>query len=82
MDALVAIDVAILPPRTISDHAFRLSAALPPAESQGLLLNNTNRPHITLTQQFSEGDFHGASAVAIQVIGRQSHARYAITASP
>ena len=52
MDALVAIDVAILPPRLISDHAFRLSAALPPAESQGLLLNYTNRPHITLTQQF------------------------------
>ena len=51
MDALVAIDVAILPPRSILDYAVRLSAALPPAESQGLLLNDTNRPHITLTQQ-------------------------------
>ena len=51
MDALVAIDVALLPPRLISDQAIRLSAALPAAESPGLLLDDTNRPHITLTQQ-------------------------------
>jgi hypothetical protein len=52
MDALVAIDVAILPPLSIANQAIRLSAALPSAESNGLALNDTNQPHITLTQQF------------------------------
>jgi uncharacterized protein DUF5703/glycosyl hydrolase family 95 len=32
---------------------------------------------ITLTQQFREGDFYGASGIAISVIGRRSRARYA-----
>jgi 2'-5' RNA ligase len=52
MNGLVAIDVAILPPQPIADLAIRLSAALPPAESKGLVLGGTHRPHITLTQQF------------------------------
>lgn len=56
MDAIVAIDVAILPPAPIASQAVRLSAALPPAESKGLLLDDTNRPHITLTQQFVSVD--------------------------
>jgi 2'-5' RNA ligase len=48
----VAIDIAILPPAQVSERAIALSAALPPAESQGLLLGPDRLPHITLTQQF------------------------------
>lgn len=47
-----AIDIAILPPPDVSNRAVTLSAALPPAESQGLLLGPGMLPHITLTQQF------------------------------
>jgi len=68
MDALVAIDVALLPPRSISDHAIRLSAALPQAESRGLLLNDTNRPHITLTQNFVAAREIGAVRAAVSAV--------------
>jgi 2'-5' RNA ligase len=47
-----AIDIAILPPADVSARAIALSAALPAAESQGLLLGADRPPHITLTQQF------------------------------
>jgi 2'-5' RNA ligase len=48
----VAIDIAVLPPPEVSERAVALSAALPVAESQGLLLGADHLPHITLTQQF------------------------------
>jgi len=49
---VTAIDIAILPPADVSARAVALSAALPPGESQGLLLGADRLPHITLTQQF------------------------------
>ena len=49
---MIAIDIAVLPPTDVSARAIALSAALPPAESQGLLLGADYLPHITLTQQF------------------------------
>ncbi len=49
---LLALDVAILPPRDVSQRAIELSAALPEAESQGLRLSDDMLPHVTLTQQF------------------------------
>lgn len=52
MAQVLALDVAILPPTAVADRAIRLSAALPPAESHGLLLDGDRLPHITLTQQF------------------------------
>ena len=52
VDALIAVDVAILLPRHVADTARTLSAGLPPTESQGLVLDATRLPHITLTQQF------------------------------
>src|SRR4051812_22391696 len=52
MDSLIAIDVPILPPRVVAEAAIALSAALPSSQSQGLRLDDTPLPHITLTQQF------------------------------
>jgi 2'-5' RNA ligase len=49
---LIALDVAILPPRAVWRHAIELSASLPEAESLGLRLGGDVMPHITLTQQF------------------------------
>jgi 2'-5' RNA ligase len=49
---LLALDVAILPPPSVSKRAIELSAALPAAGSQGLRLDDDRLPHITLTQQF------------------------------
>ncbi len=49
---MIAIDIAILPPANVSARAIALSAALPPDESQGLLLGTDYLPHVTLTQQF------------------------------
>jgi 2'-5' RNA ligase len=51
-----AIDIAILPPPEVLERAIVLSAALPPAESQGLRLGPEFLPHITLTQQFVSRD--------------------------
>jgi len=50
---LIAVDIAILPPPAVADRAIELSAALPPQESQGLLLGRDDYlPHITILQQF------------------------------
>ena len=49
---LLALDVAILPPPSVSKRAIELSAALPAVDSQGLRLDDDHLPHITLTQQF------------------------------
>ena len=49
---LLALDVAILPPPSVSKRAIELSAALSTADSQGLRLDDDRLPHITLTQQF------------------------------
>jgi len=50
---LIAVDVAILPPPSVSRLAIELSAALPTDESQGLVLGRDDYvPHITLLQQF------------------------------
>jgi 2'-5' RNA ligase len=50
--SLIAVDVAILPPVAVAEAAMTISAALPPSESQGLRLDDTHLPHVTLTQQF------------------------------
>jgi 2'-5' RNA ligase len=52
MSNLLALDVAILPPRDVSERAKRLNAQLPAAGFRGLRLDETHLPHITLTQQF------------------------------
>src|SRR5262245_39099315 len=49
---LVALDVAVLPPPEVAQHAVALSAALPSGESQGLRLGPEYLPHITLVQLF------------------------------
>ena len=54
MPQLVALDVAILPPPEVNDLAIALSGGLPPDESEGLKLDSTRMPHVTLTQQFVE----------------------------
>lgn len=56
MSALLALDVAILPPPAIGERAARLSAMLPAGESQGLRLDADHPPHVTLTQQFVRGE--------------------------
>ena len=56
MSTLLALDVAILPPADIRERAVRLSATLPAGQSQGLRLDATHLPHITLTQQFVRRD--------------------------
>jgi 2'-5' RNA ligase len=52
LTAVIAIDVAILPPPAIWQRAIELSAALPLSESFGLRLSDDVMPHITLTQHF------------------------------
>ena len=56
MSALLALDVAILPPPAIGERAARLSAMLPAGEFQGLRLDADHLPHVTLTQQFVRGE--------------------------
>jgi 2'-5' RNA ligase len=56
MSALLALDVAILPPSAIGERAAHLSAMLPAGESQGLRLDADHLPHVTLTQQFVRGE--------------------------
>ena len=53
---LIAIDVAVLPPESVSREAVRLSAALPPDGFRGLRLDGDRLPHVTLTQQFVRAD--------------------------
>jgi len=52
MSQLVALDVAILPPPDVRARAIALSAALPADGSDGLPLDETHLPHVTLTQAF------------------------------
>jgi 2'-5' RNA ligase superfamily len=54
--ALTAIDVALLPPPPLAQHAIELSASLPHAESQGVLLGPDHLPHVTLVQAFVDAD--------------------------
>jgi 2'-5' RNA ligase len=56
MSDLLALDVAILPPRDVREMAIRLSAALPQADFEGLRLDGRHLPHLTLTQQFVRVD--------------------------
>ena len=81
MTKVLALDVAILPSPEVADRAIRSSAALPPAESHGLLLDDEHLPHITLTQQFVrieeldaicdrlEGVLRGHPPLSLQVTG-------------
>lgn len=50
---LIALDVAVLPPRDLAEQAIALSAALPAEEGEGLRLDEHHLPHITLTQLFA-----------------------------
>jgi hypothetical protein len=52
MSALIALDVAILPPPEVSRMAVEYSAALPAEGTDVLRLDADHLPHITLTQQF------------------------------
>ena len=52
MSDLTAIDIALLPPPDIAAEAVAINAALPPSGFQGLRLDASHLPHITLTQQF------------------------------
>jgi 2'-5' RNA ligase len=56
MPSVVALDVALLLPPGARQRAVQASAGLPPAESQGLRLDDEHIPHITLTQQFVQLD--------------------------
>ena len=56
MTALIAIDVAILPPPDVAQQAVALSEALPADQSQGLRLGSESLPHVTLTQLFVRVD--------------------------
>lgn len=49
---LLAVDVAILLPPEIAGLAIAVSAGLPADESQGLRLDDTHLPHLTLAQAF------------------------------
>ena len=53
---LLALNIAILPPVEVAEQAIRLSAALPPEQSEGLQLDATNRPHLTLMQGYVRAD--------------------------
>ena len=81
MSGLLALDVAILPPREMSDRALQLSVKLPDEEFKGLRLDDDHLPHITLTQQFVPAEMMadvlakvaetlgGALPMHVQVIG-------------
>ena len=56
MSTLLALDIAVLTPPDASERAARLNATLPADQSQGLRLDATHLPHITLTQQFVRRD--------------------------
>jgi 2'-5' RNA ligase len=52
MSQLLALDVAVLPPADVHARAIALAASLPAEGSHGLTLDDTHRPHVTLTQAF------------------------------
>jgi 2'-5' RNA ligase len=56
MSELIALDVAILPPPDVSQKAVAISAALPTEDFQGLRLDASHLPHVTLMQLFARGD--------------------------
>ena len=56
MSALLALDIAILPPPDVTRRAIELSSALPPDETLGLTLDDEHLPHVTLTQHFVRVD--------------------------
>lgn len=53
MTDLIALDVALLPPPGVSQRAIAISASLPAEHFQGLRLDESHLPHITLTQMFA-----------------------------
>ena len=53
MSDLIALDIAVLPPPGVTARAIEISASLPAEESQGLRLDDSHLPHITLTQMFA-----------------------------
>jgi 2'-5' RNA ligase len=53
---LLALDVAVLPPPGVTARAIAVSAALPAEEFQGLRLDDSHLPHITLTQMFGRAN--------------------------
>ena len=52
MTRVIAIDVALLLPGNTAGMAIALNRALPAAEGQGLVLDATHLPHVTLAQLF------------------------------
>lgn len=52
MPALLALDVALLPPPDVTQRALDLSASLPEEASKGLRLDSGHLPHVTLTQLY------------------------------
>jgi len=56
MSDLLALDVAVLPPRDVTARAIALSASLPAADSPPLRLDEHHLPHITLTQMFARAE--------------------------
>jgi hypothetical protein len=56
MSGLIALDAAILPPPDVSAKAIALSAALPEEDFQGLRLDGSHLPHVTLMQLFARAD--------------------------
>jgi len=85
--AVLAIDIAILPPPDISERAIEMSARLPRGESEGLLLGPEYLPHVTLLQQFVGAadvpalldliglSIQGLSAMPLRVAGGASGSR-------
>jgi 2'-5' RNA ligase len=74
---LVAVDIAILPPPSVSLLAIELSATLPQEWSQGLLLGRDDYlPHITLLQQFVSVD---AMSAFLDCVGEVAQRQRAIT---
>jgi 2'-5' RNA ligase len=53
---LIALDVAVLPPPGVSTRAIAISASLPAEGFQGLRLDESHLPHITLTQMFARAN--------------------------
>jgi 2'-5' RNA ligase len=52
MTTVIAIDVALLLPADVAERTVALNRALPPDEGQGLVLDATHLPHVTLAQLF------------------------------
>jgi 2'-5' RNA ligase len=55
-DQVLALDVAVLPPPGVSARAISISASLPAEDFQGLRLDESHLPHITLMQLFARAN--------------------------